>query len=642
MPIINVTTLQDILGGTAPTDAIFTAYMMRTGTRAVRVLDDEVIFPAQINVKFVDGEPEEPIELETPPADCYWSIRIKGPERVLLRTNVILPAGAGPFDFDELIEVDPTTALPDAGTALADAFLESIETATQGATGPTGPSGATGPTGPAVTGPTGGTGPTGATGATGATGPTGDTGPTGASALWNFTGTYGGGTAYAIGDVATYEGQTWYRIDANGGTVGNTPVEGTFWTLIAAEGADADTGDITFDGVQIIGAGTASGDGLGAGTIELVPDATLNSDQYLIIDPTAPGHIHIRAGGEQDDSTAELILGAEKTNVKVIDHNGTVKISTTYENNIIQLSNEGVTTSSTFLTTTNPELHYVIGEGWTVKNANGSVTVPLTDADSPEPGEVTFTVAEEDFFVPDDSYQFFPPTDNPDGDIQWEFAPNGAIYGPAMGGVKVPAITNVQAGEELFVYANRAQLNVSAGKDVNVYSDEGDIILNSDVGGEYLGSANSPENQIATIGDLGEDTSFTVAGGTLGTAPTFNGAPLFTGSYVKTGPMVHFRIDVDFDNITSFGTGQYYLDLPFPAKYNYEFTTGCLHDISATRDYPMTGHIYAGESRMLLKSLDASGNSAYAVPFTATAPITLTTADNFHISGNYIEDPEAP
>jgi hypothetical protein len=104
--------------------------------------------------------------------------------------------------------------------------------------------------------------------------------------------------------------------------------------------------------------------------------------------------------------------------------------------------------------------------------------------------------------------------------------------------------------------------------------------------------------------------------------------------------MVHFRIDVDFDNITSFGTGQYYLDLPFPAKYNYEFTSGCLHDISETRDYPMTGHVYAGESRMLLKSLDSQGNSAFAVPFTATTPVTLAVADNFHISGDYIVDTE--
>jgi len=404
----------------------------------------------------------------------------------------------------------------------------------------------------------------------------------------------------------------------------------------AGAGGGADTGDITFDGVQIIG----------DGTIDLVPNADLlaseyNQDQYLIIDPTAPNHIHIRAGGEQDESTAELILGAEKTNVKVIDNNGTVKISTTYENNVIQLVNEGVTTSDTFVTTVNPELNWVIAEGWTVSNASNTVSVPIIDSASLD-GEVTFTVAEEDFFVPGDSYQFLPPTDNPDGDIQWEFAPNGAIYGPAMGGVRVPAISNVQAGEDLFINAYRAQLNIGADKDVNVYSDQGDIILNSDVGGEYLGSANSSDNQIATIGDLGEDTSFAVVGGTLGTQPTFTGAPLFTGSYVKTGPMVHFRIDVDFDNITSFGTGQYYLDLPFPAKYNYEFTAGCLHDISESKDYPMTGHIYSGESRMLLKSLDASGNSAFAVPFTATTPVTLAVADNFHISGDYIADLEAP
>jgi hypothetical protein len=162
--------------------------------------------------------------------------------------------------------------------------------------------------------------------------------------------------------------------------------------------------------------------------------------------------------------------------------------------------------------------------------------------------------------------------------------------------------------------------------------------------GDYWASYSfvGPQGESGADAEISEETSFTIAGGTLGTQPTFEGAPLFTGSYVKTGPMVHFRIDVDFDNITSFGTGQYYLDLPFPAKYNYEFVAGCLHDISETRDYPMTGHIYAGESRMLLKSLDASGNTAFAVPFTATAPVTLAVADNFHISGDYIADPEAP
>jgi hypothetical protein len=169
---------------------------------------------------------------------------------------------------------------------------------------------------------------------------------------------------------------------------------------------------------------------------------------------------------------------------------------------------------------------------------------------------------------------------------------------------------------------------------------EQDILVFIPEGAMYKDSYEELD-RYTTVTDLGLDTAFTVAGGTLGTQPTFDGAPLFTGSYVKTGPMVHFRIDVDFDNITSFGTGQYYLDLPFPAKYNYEFTAGCVHDISASRDYALTGHVYAGEDRMLIKSLDNQGSLTYAVPFTATSPFTLAVADNFHICGDYIAEPEA-
>jgi hypothetical protein len=90
----------------------------------------------------------------------------------------------------------------------------------------------------------------------------------------------------------------------------------------------ASSGSITFDGVEIRGAGTASGDGLGAGTMELVPDSSLNSDQYLIIDPTGPNHIHIRAGGNQDDSTADLIFGGERNKVLVSDTERLVLVST--------------------------------------------------------------------------------------------------------------------------------------------------------------------------------------------------------------------------------------------------------------------------------------------------------------------------
>jgi hypothetical protein len=137
------------------------------------------------------------------------------------------------------------------------------------------------------------------------------------------------------------------------------------------------------------------------------------------------------------------------------------------------------------------------------------------------------------------------------------------------------------------------------------------------------------------------EVAFTVQGGTTGTQPTFSGAPLFTGSYIKEGALVHFRIDVDFDNILTFGTGQYYLNLPFDSKHNYQLTDGCLHDISTSRNYPISGHVAAGSNQMLLESMDAQGNSVFNVDFTFNSPVALAVADNFHVSGSYIIEDEA-
>jgi len=63
----------------------------------------------------------------------------------------------------------------------------------------------------------------------------GTNGTNGADALWNYTGEYNGGASYAVGDLATYDGQLWYRVGANGGNVGDTPSPG-FWNLLAAKG----------------------------------------------------------------------------------------------------------------------------------------------------------------------------------------------------------------------------------------------------------------------------------------------------------------------------------------------------------------------------------------------------------------------
>lgn len=146
-----------------------------------------------------------------------------------------------------------------------------------------------------------------------------------------------------------------------------------------------------------------------------------------------------------------------------------------------------------------------------------------------------------------------------------------------------------------------------------------------------------PDNTVQTTAYTGgapEETSFVVYGGSLGTAPTFDGAPMFTGSYVKNGPLVSFQIQVEFDNITSFGTGQYYVDLPFASKYAYQFRNGCIHDYSTGNQWAITGHVAAGQSRMLLFFTAGSGQDEV---FDFNSPFTLDHPDNFHIAGNYID-----
>jgi hypothetical protein len=137
-----------------------------------------------------------------------------------------------------------------------------------------------------------------------------------------------------------------------------------------------------------------------------------------------------------------------------------------------------------------------------------------------------------------------------------------------------------------------------------------------------------------------KDEEFVVDGGTTGTPPTFTGDPRFTGTYVRSGDLVHFQIQVDMDNITGFGTGQYYLDLPFPSKHNYKFRDGCLHDISASKDYAIGGHVAAGASRMYLFSTDTQSGHVFDIEFDYNSPVTLDTADNFHIAGTYITQDE--
>lgn len=114
----------------------------------------------------------------------------------------------------------------------------------------------------------------------------------------------------------------------------NTEANPDKLTLMMFDGTRTNIKSMVLAPGRLYGSDADSGDGNGRDTIKLIPDASLSdytgNDQYLIIDPTGgePGHIHLRAGGIQDQSTADLYLGAEQTFVRISDTNDNVVIRT--------------------------------------------------------------------------------------------------------------------------------------------------------------------------------------------------------------------------------------------------------------------------------------------------------------------------
>lgn len=127
MPVINLTVLQDALGNPKPVNATVTATVNRASIDAYRVDNQFVIFPKDIKLEVIKGVPEAPLVLTVLPPSYYWHIDIFVHGERPLRRTVIVPGNAGPYDFEDLIDVDPTTALADPGTTAANAYASLIE-----------------------------------------------------------------------------------------------------------------------------------------------------------------------------------------------------------------------------------------------------------------------------------------------------------------------------------------------------------------------------------------------------------------------------------------------------------------------------------------------------------------------------------
>jgi len=127
-------------------------------------------------------------------------------------------------------------------------------------------------------------------------------------------------------------------------------------------------------------------------------------------------------------------------------------------------------------------------------------------------------------------------------------------------------------------------------------------------------------------------TAYTdIEGGTDGTQPTFSG-PVFTATYTRFGDMVYFAYSVDFTNILTFGTGQYFMSLPYASRRPVTFAGGSLYDDSSGNIYSIIGQVATGSDIMTLSYIKSNGETE---PFEHNKPVTLTTADSFDITGTY-------
>lgn len=253
--------------------------------------------------------------------------------------------------------------------------------------------------------------------------------------------------------------------------------------------------------------GNSSGDGNGYTTLSLLPDITREgSDQYIILDPTAPGHIHIRAGGTQDSSAASLILGGENSYVQVP-------------------------------AGTNPSV-YVAANGnvWSFGNDSrlylppGNVYIDTADALFEVGGATTVNLEARNVV---NIY-------TNDGTYQWQFDDDGALNLPGVGVIRKDMVNIVASNYAQLQWVDAGNIslpdpNLTTGPTNWAYIHEDGFFVNTNinVGTQHQwqfdnqGRLHAPGSIVSTIGDLYLASS-------VGTANAWLDLPADTVSYDPT------------------------------------------------------------------------------------------------------------
>ena len=134
---------------------------------------------------------------------------------------------------------------------------------------------------------------------------------------------------------------------------------------------------------------------------------------------------------------------------------------------------------------------------------------------------------------------------------------------------------------------------------------------------------------IASVSSSFDPQFKTVSGNTLSGTVT-------TGSYVKQGAIVHFRVNVVFANTTDFGANsQFQFTLPFPSSATMTQRGGTLHQATGDARYHIAG----------ITDLDTTGNTTMLLYYSGSTsdlawkyntPVSSTSnTSHFDISGAY-------
>ena len=125
-----------------------------------------------------------------------------------------------------------------------------------------------------------------------------------------------------------------------------------------------------------------------------------------------------------------------------------------------------------------------------------------------------------------------------------------------------------------------------------------------------------------------------VFSGTGGTSPlTFTGTPA-SGSYMKQGNLVVFRIKVLYATVTSFGAGsgnKYYLTLPYAPATDYSFNGAYIKSSNGNR-YEIFAAANANSTTLAMYHSAGGGSE---VSMNHNTPISALVEDYFYISGTY-------